>query len=360
MGSIVLALRHCAAAALLALAGCTANHVPPPSTGSIELRQIEEAFVSAATRPDNIDTPAVWHAPGGGAWLLATGKSTDRLVVYDAASGETLGGIGRRGGGPGEFRRPNGIIVLGDLAFVVERDNRRVQVLRLPDAEPVGTFGESVLRSPYGIAHVEHDEGEWDIYVTDAYARLFGRLLPPDDQLGERVKRFRVRLEGDTLDAELVSSFGETSGPGVLRQVESIHADPAHDRLLIADENRIDIKVYSLDGEYTGLTFGGDYLFYEPEGIALHECGSDEGYWIVTDQSLDVSYFHVLDRGTLGRVGSFRGVVTANTDGVALTQRRIGEWEEGVFYAIHDDRAASAFTWSSLADALGLRSCDEP
>lgn len=343
-----------------AVAGCTGNHTLPVTSGTIELHRIEEEFISAGTRPDNIDTPALWHAPGGGAWLLATAKSTDRLIVYDAATGETLGSIGRSGGGPGEFRRPNGIIVIGDLAFVVERDNRRVQVLRLPDAEPVGTFGESVLRSPYGIAHVEHADGDWDIYVTDAYARLFGRLLPPDDELGERVKRFRVRLEGDTLRADLVSAFGETSGPGVLRQVESIHADPAHDRLLIADENRIDIKVYTLDGEYTGLTFGGDYLHYEPEGIALHACGRDEGYWIVTDQSLDVSYFHVLDRETLGRIGAFRGFVTANTDGVAITQRHIGEWEEGVFYPIHDDRGAAAFAWSSIADTLDLRSCEEP
>lgn len=360
MGTIVRERDLGSLLAMLAVAGCMGNDVPRSDAGPVELKQIEEAFVSAGTRPDNIDTPAVWHAPGGGAWLLATAKSTHRLIVYDAATGETLGSIGRAGGGPGEFRRPNGILVLGDLAFVVERDNRRIQVLRLPDAEPVGTFGESVLRSPYGITHVRHAEGDWDIYVTDAYARLFGRILPPDEELGERVKRFRVRLDGDTLRADLVSSFGATSGPGVLRQVESIHADPAHDRLLIADESRIDIKVYTLDGEYTGLTFGGDYLHYEPEGIALHACGRGQGYWIVTDQSLEVSYFHVLDRETLGRIGAFRGRVTANTDGVAITQRHIGEWEEGVFYPVHDDRAAAAFSWASIAEALDLRSCAEP
>lgn len=342
-------------------AGCVANHAEMErgSGGDApEIRIVEEAFVSAATRPDNIDTPAVWHAPGGGAWVIATAKSSHRLMVYDAATGETLGAIGRPGTGPGELRRPNGVIVLGDLAFVVERDNRRVQVLRLPEAEPVGSFGESVLRRPYGITHVERAPGEWDVYVTDAYTDLLWRL-PPDGRLGERVKRFRVRLEGDTLRAELVSSFGETTGPGVLRQVESIRADPAHDRLLIADENRVDVKVYTLDGRYAGHTLGRDYLRFEPEGIELYDCGSGSGFWIVTDQELRASYFHLLDRRSLERIAVFRGSVTANTDGVVLTQRAVGEWEDGVFYAIHDDRAVTGFPWSELAHDLDLPDCDD-
>lgn len=347
------------------LSACVANHtdadladVATADATPVRIEVVDEAFVSAATRADNIDTPAVWHAPNGGAWILATAKSTHRLVVYDAATGETLGAIGRAGSGPGELRRPNGVLVLGDLAFVVERDNRRVQVLRLPDAEPVGSFGEGVLRSPYGIAHVEHAPGDWDIYVTDAYTGLLWRL-PPDRELGERVKRFRVRRSGDSLRAEHVSSFGDTSGSGVLRQVESIQADPSHDRLLIADENRIDVKVYTLDGRYAGYTLGGEYLLYEPEGIALYACGPDTGFWIVTDQELRASYFHILDRRSLRRIAAFRGRVTANTDGVALTQRQMGDRADGVFYAVHDDRAVAAFDWSDIADETDLPDCDE-
>lgn len=340
----------------MAALACVTNHADGGGKEA-ELSVIEEAFVSAATRPDNIDTPTVWHAPGGGAWVLATAKSTHRLMVYDAATGETLGALGRPGNAPGELRRPNGLLVLGDHAFVVERDNRRVQVLRLPEAEPIGSFGESVLRRPYGIAHVEHSPGDWDIYITDAYTDLFG-ILPPARRLGERVKRFRVRLEGDSVRVDLVSSFGETTGAGVLRQVESIHADPVHDRLLIADESRVDVKVYTLEGRYTGRTVGREYLLYEPEGIALYDCGGGGGWWIVTDQELRASYFHLLDRRSLERVGAFRGRVTANTDGVALTQRPVGEWRAGVFYAVHDDRAVAAFGWSEMEEAMGLPDCD--
>jgi 3-phytase len=280
-------------------------------------------------------------------------------MVYDAATGETLGAFGGPGSAPGRFRRPNGIVVLGELVFVVERDNRRVQVLRLPDGRPLGSFGEETLRRPYGIAHVQRAPGEWDIYVADAYTRWFG-ILPPEQDLGERVARFRVRVQGDSVRAELQQSFGATSGSGVLRQVESMQADPQHDRLLIADEAAVDVKVYTLGGEYTGRTLGADYLFYEPEGIALYSCGETEGYWIVTDQSLEVSYFHILDRESLEHLGVFRGEVTANTDGVALTQRRVGRWEDGVFYPVHDDRGVAAFAWEDVATALSLEKCGGP
>jgi 3-phytase len=319
---------------------------------------VVEAFMSAGTRPDNLDTPALWHGPDGDR-LLVTAKSSHRLAVYDAATGRTLGSIGGPGSGPGRFRRPNGIVVLGDLAFVVERDNRRVQVLRLPEGRPVGSFGEGALRSPYGLATVARGPGEWDVYVTDAYTLLFGRI-PPARRLGERVKRFRVRVAGDSLRAELLGSFGDTFGPGVLRQVESIHADPAHGRLLIADEASIDVKVYTMEGQYAGRTLGSGYLYFEPEGIALYDCGAGDGYWIVTDQSLAVSYFHVLDRRSMEHRGVFRGAVVANTDGVVLTQRQIGGWEGGAFYPVHDDRGVAALRWSDVAAALGLRSCSAP
>lgn len=351
------AASHLTAASVLnlGLAGCAYNANSPASVEGIAV--VQEAYLSQYTRVDNIDSPAVWHAHEDAAWILATAKSTHQLVVYDAATGETLGRIGRPGSGPGEFLRPNGIVVLDSLAFVVERDNRRVQVISLPTGEPVGSFGEGVLRSPYGIAAVQYGRGVWEFYVTDAYTRFLGRL-PPNHELGERVKRFRVQLMTDTLQAELLGSFGSTSGPGVLRQVESIHADPEHDRLLIADEASIDVKVYDLQGQYTGQTIGQEYLHYEPEGIVLYECG-DEGYWLITDQSLAVSYFHILDRGSLEPLGVFRGRTTANTDGVALTQSRVGDWDDGVLFPVHDDRGVSAIAWSEIADALDLESCGE-
>src|SRR3546814_2462843 len=80
-------------------------------------------------------------------WLIATAKRSNRLRVFDGESGEPLRTVGGPGVRPGEFSYPNGISVIDALLLVVERDNHRVQVLRLPDFLPLATFGEHDLRS---------------------------------------------------------------------------------------------------------------------------------------------------------------------------------------------------------------------
>src|SRR5690606_3287371 len=125
--------------------------------------------------------------------LLATAKATHRLVAYDGATGAFIRHVGGQGAGEGQFDRPNGIAIAGDLAFVVERDNRRVQVLRLPGMDTVATFGTDVLRMPYGLWVSPVGEG-YEVYVTDAY--MAGEdaqgedILPPLAELDRRVHRF--------------------------------------------------------------------------------------------------------------------------------------------------------------------------
>ena len=72
--------------------------------------------------------------------LIASAKSTHRLVVFDADSGERLREVGSEGAALGQFDRPNGVAVFGDMLFVVERDTHRVQVLSLPSFKPVGSY----------------------------------------------------------------------------------------------------------------------------------------------------------------------------------------------------------------------------
>src|SRR5690554_1754107 len=139
----------------LALAACGGGAPPeaslpdaPADAGAgatLEPVRVREVFATAMTPEDNIDSVASWTGPDGQVLVLATAKSTHRLVVYDGFSGELVRHVGGPGAGAGQFERPNGIAVAGDLAFVVERDNRRVQVLGLPDMETVAMFGDDVL-----------------------------------------------------------------------------------------------------------------------------------------------------------------------------------------------------------------------
>jgi 3-phytase len=349
-------------ATTLALFACGRGERPAPadsegSTSPPPVATLEEAWHTTRDTLDNIDSPAVWHGPDGQHWLLSTAKTTDVLVVNDAATGKELRRVGGAGTAPGKLERPNGIAIVDDLAFVVERDNHRVQVFRLPSFEPLGTFGDSLLRKPYGIAvHPAGEPGSYVAYVTDNY-EIVEDSVPPDSLLGERVRQYRVAAGADAVTAELRGTFGDTAGPGVLKVVESIAADVPNNRLLIAEELETGshIKVYTLDGKFSGQLIDAGLFPNQAEGIILYACGDTAGYWITTDQGMEANTFHVFDRQTLAHVGSFRGNQTLNTDGIALTQHGFAEFPSGAFYAVHNDGNVAAFSWAAIADALKLR-----
>ena len=198
----------CAALLLAACASAPAPQPEPtrpalvaePATPSIVPAPllVAEAWISAPLPSEELDSLATWTSEDGQAWLIASAKSSHRLVVYDAATGALLRTVGNKGEAPGQFTRPNGLAVFADRLYVVERDNHRVQVLSLPGFEPVGSFGQDVLRSPYGIWLNETEPGELQAYVTDSF--MYGArfdVVPPYEELAQRVRRFRVQTDQD-------------------------------------------------------------------------------------------------------------------------------------------------------------------
>lgn len=369
MGRRVLA----AAMAVVLAAGCTPS-VPgtsevtkvsasPSATRTGEVQRqvvtVAEAFLGPMTPENNIDSPASWKAPDGKTWLIATAKATDKLVVYDGSTGAHLRDVGSTGNAPGQFDRPNGISVTDDLLWIVERDNHRVQVLSLPDFTPLAVFGSDDLRKPYGLWVDRRGDG-YSVYVTDSWDNgedaQGNDILPPLEELGQRVRHYHVSRDGATMQARLAASIGDTSEAGALRVVESIWGDPANDRLLIAEEDESyasEFKVYTLAGRFTGTTFGRDVFKAQAEGVMLRTCGKD-GWWITTEQGKDRSVFHLFDRHTLKPVGAFQGNTVANTDGIWMMQQGTPRFPHGVLYAVHDDQGVAAFDWERIAQALSL------
>ncbi len=325
-----------------------------------EVAVIKESFTTPRDESDNVDSPALWHGGEGQNWLLATAKEGNAIIVYDAANGEKIGRFGSIGTGLGELSRPNGIAVIDDYAVVIERDNHRVQVFILPEFKPLGVFGESVLRSPYGIT-IDRFEGKYHLYVTDNYETP-EEETPPADSLDRRVHHFAFTVEDNRVAAEHIKAFGDTSGEGVLYKVESILADRIYNRLLIADEHEDhrDIKIYDTDGRFTGQIIPHNYFFYEPEGIVVWECEADSsGYYLIVDQGKINNTFQVFDRKTLEYIGGFSGEITRNTDGTAITQKAFGDFRYGAFYPVHNDGSLTAISWQDIAGTLGLRNdCD--
>ncbi len=357
--------RACAACSVFVLFVSAASALshdaakPPHPSATV----VAEAFVSAESpTKDELDSLATWRHPDGTAWLIATAKSSHRLIVFDADTGARLREIGTKGSEPGQFKRPNGIAVHGDRLFVVERDNHRVQVLSLPDFRPLGSFGEAQLRAPYGLWLNPAEDGAIDVYVTDNF--MLGErfdVVPPLEQLNQRVRRYRLRFDaGDGFAAEPEGSFGDTGEADALRIVESIAGDAAHDRLLIADEYRPQstLREYTLAGRATGRQIPEDTFSFEAEGVSLWACKRDKGYWVSVDQLSPLTVFHVFDRETLTRIGSITGKTVATTDGITLRTAASAQFPKGALFAVHQDKSVAAFDLRDIVAALKLdRDC---
>lgn len=361
--AIALALAACAAPPIAEREPDETDADPMLADAGIAYSTVAETFVTARTPDDNIDSPAAWRAPDGKTWLLATAKEGERLVIYDGDTGATIRTHGSPGDGAGQFRRANGIFVSGDLVFVVERDNRRVQVLELPSLRTLGTFGSEELLQPYGLWLQPQGDNGFDLLVTDAY--MAGEdangddITPPLVQLDRRVHRYAVSIDADGgASARHVGSFGDTTEAGAIRIPESLWGDPMHDRLLISEEDTVTgtaVREYDIAGHFRGRTIGLGTFKAQAEGLALWACPDGSGYWLATDQFKDHSLFHVYDRVSLEHLGAFAGNTVSNTDGVWLQQSATTRFPDGVFYAVHDDQAVGAFDWRDIARTLKLR-----
>jgi 3-phytase len=359
-------------AVLLLAAVCIAAFAAPQRARPVQV--VPEAYVSDAVKEDELDSLATWHHPDGAVWVIATAKSSHRLVVFDADTGARLRTVGGKGEQAGQFKRPNGIAVVGDRIFVVERDNRRVQVFALPEFTPLGSFGQAQLRAPYGLwIHPLAAEGNtartFDVYVTDGF--MDGPrydIVPPLPQLDQRVRRYRLRFDAvgtknSTVVAEALGHFGETREATALRVVESLAGDIEHRRLLIADEftdraarRESTLREYDFDGRFTGRKVARPSFEAEAEGVALWPCAKRGGYWIAVDQRPDLTVFRLFDRNTLaGRTG-FTGRTVAATDGIALMTAPSARFPAGALFAVHRDIALAAFDLRDVARMLILPS----
>jgi len=315
---------------------------------------IKEIFQTSRDENDNVDSPTIWHNPNGETWLIATAKTTDVLIVNNAETGEFIKRIGGTGIKKGEMKRPNGIAVIDSLAIVVERDNHRIQLFILPSFKSVGFIGEKDLIKPYGL-YVYKKENVYNLFVTDNY-ETEDEQIPPPGELNKRVHQYKFTFDGKILKSEMVKTFGDTSGSGILSIVESVYGDTLYNNLLLSEEDTVQssVKVYDLNGKFTGKVFGKGLFKFQVEGISLYECANGNGYWIITDQSMTENCFLLFDRKTFIYIGAFKGANTLNTDGIWLAQKPFGKFSRGAFYAVHNDGNVSAFDFGEIADSLKI------
>lgn len=337
-------------ALFLGLAGCQKQI---PSADLAQVPQAQEIFISQSFVKDNLDSIALYKDQNQ-EWAIATAKATDFLFVFDLNTGELVRKVGGSGSQKGQLRRPNGIWANDKILLAVERDNHRVQVFQLPTFKSLGFIGEQTLVKPYGLTCYADQNGVYQLYVTDDFP------MKKPYRADQRVKHFQFQLN-PKLEAKTLKTFGDLEGMGKLHKVESILADPEHNRLFIADEKgpTVGIKIYDLAGNYLHETLDTQTFAAEPEGIGLYQTNQQNGFLVATDQQAKFTVFHLYDRKTLQHLGAVRGNKTANTDGIAVTSWPSAAFPKGGLWAIHDDQALSAFDWRTIQSRILMTSPDK-
>jgi 3-phytase len=346
---------------ILIFTSCNDSKKEIPKSESIELSSnelliLKPDVLSEWDNSDKIDSPA-FYKDDSGTYVFATAKASDQIFVYNAENGNLIKKVGETGSELGQFKSPNGIYIYGDLCFIVERDNHRVQVLRLPKLEPVLSFGEDRLVKPYGL-NVFRKDSKFHIYITDGYTE--NEELPVDSNLGKRVLHYSFDYDKKNLiHIEFLKYIGDTEGDGVLRYVESIYADPVNNNLLIGEEFEGEgnscLKLYDLDGNFKKL-IGVGLFKSQSEGIALIRCGKN-GYWVATDQNKESSIFHFFDRKTFELVKSFKSTTLKNTDGISITQVSFDVNSQGALVASNNDGGIGIWNLGPLLFQLDIK-CD--
>ncbi len=324
------------------------------SASATEPARVTRAWASDGQAYANTDSLAAVTMADGKVRVYATSKDGHRLDIIDAATGKHLGTWGKPGTAPGELRYPNGIATVifesGDSAkprgraalAVVERDNRRVQLIWPDSGASAGIFGSEHLNRPYGVAFATV-AGRPTLFVTDTQ-------VAPE----KTVHVFELALRDQEVTARHVRSFGDATGPGALQEAESVLVDEANRRVLLCDEAARNVKVYDLTGRFTGRTFGDGIVVGDPEGLVLVEQRGRRCV-ILTDQRKDLSVWHVFDADDYQYLRSWTGEPRiANTDGIAVYPRGFENFPNGAFFAVDDDFEVHAYRLEDIFDAVAL------
>ena len=184
---------------------------------------------------------------------IYVGSSDGCIYVFDQ-TGQQKNTIGRRGSGDGQFSFPSGISIKGDVLYVADTDNHRVQKLT-SSGKFLHKFGQQ-----------GSDQGQFNrpvAVIIDANNKLI-----VSDFNNHRLQIFNEN------GGWLLTMDGKGSGSHSFQSPWGLALDP-QGNIHVAAEGSNTIKVFTKEGVYVRM-YGDPY---PPSGIAI----DDEGYSLVSE-----------------------------------------------------------------------------
>ncbi|MFC1623337.1 phytase, partial [Patescibacteria group bacterium] len=291
----------------------------------------------------NIDSIAFWEAPNPSNTLMfVTAKSGDLVEVwrYPFLDNEQtplrIDGI------------PNGVEVDQERSELLIGDarNNRVIVFSLPSFQFKREFGGGVIGGGETNLDILHRDGDSFAYVTNSKM-----VYVFNSATGQKVR---------------------TISPPV-SEMETVLADDFHQTIYVPEEQgasgfRSGVYSYNYDGTLNKKNgsnhFGNSGVFVnDEEGIVLYSCASNgllddgSGLIIISEQSSPVNQFEFFNRQTWKHLGTLQVEGVKGTDGIAIFQKPLPNFPEGIFAAVDDDSRVAIVDWRKIMKATGF-SCD--
>ena len=204
--------------------------------------------------------------------------ASDYVGLFNA-NGTLQKNIGPPGTGNGQFQSPFGLTIAGDILYVVDSGNNRIQKFTIAGVY-AGQFGEGQLSGPWGITH----NGKGQLLVADYN--------------NQRVQVFNAN--GSLIQTISCGSYNPSDV--AVDNEGNIHVTYFTGHI---------VQKFSHDGKAITTYGNPSGYFNHPYGIAI----DDLGFRFITVQYSNQFYLHVLD-GTGNQVNLLSGF--SNPRGVAL------------------------------------------
>ncbi len=252
-----------------------AHHVVEYDASGKKIQELGEAWQAGSDNDHFNDPISIAFDRHGNIYVSDSGVWGDygnhRIQVFDPSGNylATIGQPGQSGVDNNHFHQPRGIAIDGDLLYVADSANHRIQIFNIgtPTAATyVATLGESGV-SGSDNSHFDFPEG---VGVDSKYIYVA-------DSNNDRVQVFDKTTHG----------YVTTIGAGEWGQDNNHFSHPtdviidSHGRIYIADaynkrvqqfdQNRVYVRTYGT----TGVSYVTDgYHYYFPKGVAVAQDGS--------------------------------------------------------------------------------------